>query len=368
MRKVAYQNRNILKTYMQIFQPTLTKMQTSWESLRKTNVELQQFPANIQDILIGNFHQLVQWYNLFMNWSLSIREKLNSSLETLFNYDDWSQEIAEFFKDPQNGFSISSCHYCDMAYINVFEIDPDADAIYFLNTASDEELKAKLKVKSDNTIEKIKQARIFHSKNDFKALKTRFAPDKYEKTFKPNYKYRHHFDLDHVLPKSNCRLVSLSLFNFVPSCQICNQKLKKTKVLRDLSGAPCEKLSPTSPNFDFDSNAEFHIIPKQGTNPGRIRPVLHPQDFELKILCKDPDYENFVNLFKLKERYQSHIKIALHWMEMKIDYTDAHIQMMANSLQHFGYSFEKIKCDIFQKDLYDNGEMSFTKLRNDMLK
>lgn len=106
-------------------------MQTSWESLRKTNVELQQFPANIQDILIGNFHQLVQWYNLFMNWSLSIREKLNSSLETLFNYDDWSQEIAEFFKDPQNGFSISSCHYCDMAYINVFEIDPDADAIYF---------------------------------------------------------------------------------------------------------------------------------------------------------------------------------------------------------------------------------------------
>ena len=56
MRKVAYQNRNILKTYMQIFQPTLTKMQTSWESLRKTNVELQQFPTNIQDILIGNFH------------------------------------------------------------------------------------------------------------------------------------------------------------------------------------------------------------------------------------------------------------------------------------------------------------------------
>ena len=55
-------------------------------------------------------------------------------------------------------------------------------------------------------------------------------------------------------------------------------------------------------------------------------------------------------------------------MEMKIDYTDAHIQMMANSLQHFGYSFEKIKCDIFQKDLDDNGDMSFTKLRNDMLK
>ena len=133
-------------------------------------------------------------------------------------------------------------------------------------------------------------------------------------------------------------------------------------------GVPNEKLSPTSSNFDFDSNAEFHIIPKQGTNPGHIRPALRPQDFELEIFFKDTDYEDFVKLFKLKERYKSHIQIALHWMEMKIDYTDAHIQMMVNSLKHFGYSFEKIKSDIFQKDLYDNGEMSFTKLRNDMLK
>ena len=368
MKKVEYKNCLKAKgSYLQIFQLKLTEMQINWENLQNTNIQLQQFPTNIQDVLIGDFHQLVQWYNLFMGLPLSTREILNSRLEILFNYDDWSQKIAEFFKDPQNGFSISSCHYCDMSYINVFKIDPDADAIYFLNTASDEELKAKLKTKSTNTINKIKQARIFHNRSDFERLNTRFAQDKYEKTFKPNYKYRHHFDLDHVLPKSNCRLVSLSLFNLVPSCQICNQKLKKTKVL-GLFGVPNEKLSPTSPNFDFDSNTEFYIMQKPNTNSGHIRPVLHPQDFELEILCKDPDYENFVQLFKLKERYQSHIKIALHWMEMKIDYTDAHIQMIANSLQHLGYSFDKIKCDIFQKELYDNGSMSFTKLRNDMLK
>lgn len=37
-------------------------------------------------------------------------------------------------------------------------------------------------------------------------------------------------DLDHFYPKSLFPLFSLSLYNFISSCQICNQRMKKNKV------------------------------------------------------------------------------------------------------------------------------------------
>jgi hypothetical protein len=73
-------------------------------------------------------------------------------------------------------------------------------------------------------------------------------------------------------------------------------------------------------------------------------------------------------LFKLDERYQQHKRVALHWLEMKYKYSDARIRMMEKSLNHRSFSFTRIKSDIFQEDLYGEGSMNFSKLREDMLK
>lgn len=35
------------------------------------------------------------------------------------------------------------------------------------------------------------------------------------------------FDIDHFLPKGKCPPVALSLFNFVPSCPVCNERIKR---------------------------------------------------------------------------------------------------------------------------------------------
>lgn len=79
MKKVEYKDCLKAKgSYLQIFQLKLTEMQINWENLQNTNIQLQQFPTNIQDVLIGDFHQLVQWYNLFMGLPLSTREILNN--------------------------------------------------------------------------------------------------------------------------------------------------------------------------------------------------------------------------------------------------------------------------------------------------
>ena len=88
------------------------------------------------------------------------------------------------------------------------------------------------------------------------------------------------------------KLVGLSLYNFVPSCQICNQKLKGTRVL-GTGGVPKEKLSPSSPQFDGEKKTGFHILPKASVNAGRLRPTLNPQDYDLKLDAIDPDYEDY---------------------------------------------------------------------------
>lgn len=48
--------------------------------------------------------------------------------------------IAKFFMDSQNGFKIHTCHYCDTAYVNVYEALADYPIVLDLvNKASREE-------------------------------------------------------------------------------------------------------------------------------------------------------------------------------------------------------------------------------------
>lgn len=370
MRKVIYpKGTQYVQDYLNIFQNEIGRMQQTWDTLRNTYAaELGHIHQNVNDILKADYSVLTRWYVQFMQLPLATRKTLNGRLATIFNYDYWSADIAEYFKNPQNGFNISSCHYCDMAYINVFKVDPEADGLFFLNNTPHDELKAKLGTRVDAKVVEVMRHK-YNNKADFERVATtlKWQPGKFDRMFRPDYEYRHHFDLDHVLPKSEFKLVGLSLYNFVPSCQICNQKLKGTRVL-GTGGVPKEKLSPSSPQFDGEKKTEFHILPKASVKAGRLRPTLNPQDYDLKLDAIDPDYEDFIRLFKLDERYQQHKRVALHWLEMKYKYSDARIRMMERSLNHRSFSFTRIKSDIFQEDLYGDGSMNFSKLREDMLK
>lgn len=58
---------------------------------------------------------------------------------------------------------------------------------------------------------------------------------------------RRQFDLDHFLPKGKCPCVGLSLYNFVPSCQVCNSRIKLDN-MPDVEYDEYEYISPTSVN------------------------------------------------------------------------------------------------------------------------
>ncbi len=371
MRRITYPaGTQYVADYETIFQNEYASMQTRWLVLRGRYAELAGYPAEVKVFFTADFHQLTQWFISFRQIPLARRDVINNDLVTnLFDYDHWSSYIAEYFKEPTRGFNMSSCVYCDMAYVNVYEIDPDAEAMYALNNLDDEELMKKVRTKSVRSLSVVKAARPYKVRADFDRVgaNLRWVADKYDKIFRPNYRYKHHFDLDHVLPKSKCMLVALSLYNFVPSCQVCNQRLKKTKVLGTM-GIPKEKLSPTSPAYDFDGQVAFHVVPIKGVKAGSLRPSTKPQDYDLQLTPKDPDYDALINTFKLQERYVYHKKIALYWLEMNYKYTDARIAMMANALHHPSFSFNIIKSDIFQNELYRDGTMCFSKLRKDMLR
>jgi hypothetical protein len=310
---------------------------------------------------------MIDWFNSYSQLDELERKGISSKLSSLFSYDNWGTEIANFFKNPNNCCNFSTCHYCDTAYINAYVVDPNADAIYFLNNADSRHMVMKLGL-CKNSINTLIKHRPFSSRDDFDTIATkrlRCADNKFDKVFKPNYRYRHHFDLDHAIPKSKCPFLALSVYNFVPSCQICNQKLKRDWVL-GIKGIPMEKLSPTSDKFDFEHQTYFTVIPCEDCEIGTT-PLSSPSKYKIELRAKDSDYDIFIKLFKLNERYNYHKRIAFNWLELKVRYTDARIQMMANALNNIVFSADRIKRDIFQSDLYNGEEMTFTKLRADML-
>lgn len=372
MKKIDYPNDLIAfkKKYISYF-PNLATMKSEWKSLQNHHPCLNAFPQDIEEIMKADYKDLMTYYITYHNIPLSDRKSMEADLKELFNYDDeYRENIKEFIMDPINGLEISTCHYCDMAYVNVYSIDPTEDGLYFINTASVDELKRKLKIKSNDTINKVIANRPYNNIADFQHVRTTlkhpWKSDKFDKTFRPSYIRRSNFDIDHVLDKGSCPIVALSLMNFVPSCQVCNSRLKKTRVLGKL-GIPEEKLSPSSPLYDFDNAVTIRVLPKSG--PIHLKPTLHPSCYETIFDISDKDYEYSVNLFKLRERYSYHIMKALRWIELKQKYDDARITMMSNSLgRDSEFTPEKIHEDIFGNDFTQNEYRCFGKMKKDILK
>ncbi len=82
---------------------------------------------------------------------------------------------------------------------------------------------------------------------------------------------------------------------------------------------------------------------------------------------KKADYERFIDMFHLRERYQFHKMEALFWLELKYRYTDSRIAMMVSSMHDPAFTHQRIKDDIFQRQL-DDKERCFEKLKKDILK
>lgn len=300
----------------QVTEDYLTLMNSSylkrrWREVRNDNPELRNIGFSTTALLVSDFGTLVRIAQAYDKAMIGLSEErireINTAVADVFNYDRYYQraKMAPFFREHAEVLKIHTCHYCDMAYINVYNYVDVKDGRK--KTAS-------------------------------------------------------HFDLDHVLEKSRYPLLALSLFNLVPSCPICNERLKGSDPLA--KGAPkLKKLSPTSPLFQFDQKVLLTLLPFEDAR----RPFLqNPDCYELDFDChKEPAYQALVDRFRLKDRYNYHKTEALRIKDLKLKYPDANIMRIANIL---GYSFEDVKEDIFGQRFSEKEHRCFSKLKRDMLR
>lgn len=372
MIKIKYPKEDRLEVlkqnYLKVFED-LDELKNRWEPFKS------KFNIDFEKLLIVDFETLVDLYYKYK--SLLVSDVDKKILDSIFDYEMYQPKIADFYMKPENGFNLSTCHYCNMAYINIYSKSLLYNSLLdFINNASSAEWREIFDEKklSDQNLIDIISKRNFVSLEDFNKRKYLWKRIELYKGFSLDSSHNH-FDLDHLLPKSICPILGLSLFNFVPSCQVCNEKLKKAQELaNDKDG--WLKISPTyinnSNHVSFDNDVTIKIVPENNCstffelkkNNGNYR-----LEFESN---KDQTYERYISIFHLNERYNYHKNLALHILDLKERYPSEKCKEISRLLsgennegQIPQYSESQIKEDIFGEEF--NKDRCFSKLIKDMI-
>ena len=367
MIKITYPSdlEKLKNKYLDIFGDNLKKMKRRWKKVRLHDIE-------IEDLLVGDFNSLVDKYIQYKSENIS--ERNTRIYNKIFDYEYYHDRIAKFFMDKENGFNLHTCHYCNTAYINAYGIGTTYSThLEFANRASIAEWRAIFKESTlpDDKIKQIIDCRPFQTLEDFNRGK--FLPKKIEM-----YKgmrlddNANHFDLDHLLPKSVCPIIGLSLFNFVPSCQVCNEKLKKDKEL----GRNQDEWKKISPTYSGSSMADDVVIKLKSRETCSTFFGLNEKsdNYYLDFDTNGEDvYERYLEIFRLKDRYNYHKAFALRILDLKQRYTEEKCDQISRMLsaglpdneEKRYYSKEQITEDIFQEKFGE--DRCFSKLRKDML-
>lgn len=140
-------------------------------------------------------------------------------------------------------------------------------------------------------------------------------------------------DLDHFYPKSIFQLFSLSLYNFIPACQICNRYFKGKNIKKILY--PFEK--------------EFGIDAKFGINVYDMDACYGLSDhFDIDIDINDESSNkeeiiNSIDVFNLESIYQNHKTYVQEILQKKeLIYTDTYLEMMNNTFNELNFTKEQI--------------------------
>lgn len=169
-------------------------------------------------------------------------------------------------------------------------------------------------------------------------------------------------DLDHFFPKSIFQLLSLSLFNFVPSCQICNSRFKLARSL--------EILYPY--NSGFNNNAFFEV--KLNSNSTLESIIGKNTTFDLTInvspSCSNQvEIENSIRLFYLREVYQIHKDYVREILYKKHAYSDTYKGQLQQLFSDMNLGSTEINLFLYGKDLnpVHLGKRPLSKLTYDII-
>jgi len=289
----------------------LDELEERWRNFKELHPALSVFTESVKELMSATFCELVDVYERYQNLPSETQEQkeelatIKSYLPNMvFNYDKTGAGhqthqgvISGFFRKKMDDLNIHTCYYCDMAYINPYIVD-------------DDEMKSQ-------------------------------------------------FDLDHALAKDDCPLVALSLHNFVPSCPVCNERLKRKNPLSDsLDGL--KLVAPCSEDFDANKQIHFKVNQEKVCTSGFMR---HKDCYRMKINAHGV-YASYVKLFRLEERYEYHKGEALRLLDLKRKYPMSNIRQIARLMHK---TADEVKEDIFGLHFSKNNHRCFDKMRRDIM-
>jgi len=176
----------------------------------------------------------------------------------------------------------------------------------------------------------------------------------YVNSYTTSGKKKNKFTLDHYYDKATYPYLALSLYNLIPSCYTCNSKLKKNEEFKNLA--------PSSQKYDFHQKVKFKLFLDKDCKNLHIE-SKDDIDIPLKENYSN-EYDKYIQIFKLNERYKVHKDIVFEMMHNAQLYPQSRLKELQDLT---GVPFQQIKKDIFK--LLDNdvdlSKEPFSKLRYD---
>ncbi|HCS73411.1 MAG TPA: hypothetical protein DIW17_06005 [Clostridiales bacterium] len=162
-------------------------------------------------------------------------------------------------------------------------------------------------------------------------------------------------DIDHFYSKTQYPFLALSLYNFIPSCQICNSRFKLTA---DFGHS--KHINPYKCGFDKDGVFKFKSIESL---------LGGPLEYEIENLHNREDISNSINTFHLNEVYQTHQDYVEELVKKAQIYNES---QFAEYLENFGELFKnkgEMQRIIFGNYVQENelGKRPLAKLTKDLL-
>jgi hypothetical protein len=179
------------------------------------------------------------------------------------------------------------------------------------------------------------------------------------------------FQLDHFYDKEKYPYLALSFYNLIPSCSTCNStKVKGSKdcfkydvnIREEAFENEICKI-PNHKDFDFDKKVKFKLFLTDSCKDLNIKEKDNI-DIPLKERYSN-EYEKYIEVFKLNERYQAHKDIVFKMIKNAELYPESRLKELQDLT---GIPFQEIKKDIFKliDDEVDLSKEPFSKLRRDM--
>jgi hypothetical protein len=129
-------------------------------------------------------------------------------------------------------------------------------------------------------------------------------------------------EFDHFLDKATYPILSLSIYNLIPSCHQCNSNLKGTKPF-NLN----EYIHPYVDDLDKEMKFNLKLL------DSKFYYSIDGFDIECKNINKSVKVKNHLEIFKIEERYKYLKDIILELIQKKYMYDESYLDELTKKYE-----------------------------------